>query len=134
MESRELPRPAPITVYVRKPMVDGGSVLLEFRARELSARRAFLASDDLGLLDLDEEVEVVVAADGGPFAAAAARVVCSERSFGGGRGLTASGFGLELLAAGAGFRAAVDGQLRAAAGALPEAGLEPARSVRTKGF
>lgn len=116
-------------------MVDGGTVLLEFRARELSARRAFLASDDLGLLDLDEEVEVVVAAAGGPFAAAPARVVCSERSFAGGRGLTASGFGLELLAADAGFRAAVDDQRRAAAeGALPETGLEPARSVRTKGF
>lgn len=116
-------------------MVDGSSVLLEFRARELSARRAFLAGDDLGLLDLDEEVELVVAAAGGPFAAAAARVVCSQRSFAGGRGLTASGYGLEVLAADAGFRAAVDGQLRAAAtGALPEAGLEPARSVRTKGF
>ena len=116
-------------------MVDGSTVLLEFRARELSSAGAFLATEDLGLLDLDEEVELQMSLAGGPYATARARVVRSQRSFVTGRALTASGFGLEFLDAEAGFRAAVDGHLRAAAtGALPETGLEPARSVRTKGF
>lgn len=124
---------------MRKTQVNGSTVLLEFRARKLSASGVFVASDDLGLLDLDEQVEVLVGAASGPFAAAPARVVCSRRSFAGGRGLTTSGFGLEFLAAGAGFGAAVESCLRAAAEAaadeaLPETGLEPARSVRTKGF
>lgn len=119
--------------------MNGSTALLEFRARKLSASGVFVASDDLVLLDLDEEVEVLVGAASGPFASAPARVVCSRRSFAGGRGLTASGFGLEFLAAGAGFGAAVATCLREAAEAeaeeaLPEAGLEPARSVRTKGF
>ena len=116
-------------------MVDGSTVLLEFRSRELSSHGVCIATDDLGLFDLDEEVEVLVSLAGRPFATARARVVRSSRSFATGRPLTASGFGLEFLDAEAGFRAAVDGYLRAAAsGTLPETGLEPARSVRTKGF
>ena len=110
-------------------------MLLEFRARDLSAAGAFIATDDLFLLDLDEEVEVLVGTCGGPFAAAPGRVTCSTRSFASGSELTASGFRLEFLDPCAGFRAAVDGPLRAvAARTLPETGLEPARSVRTKGF
>lgn len=121
-------------------MVDGSRVLLEFRPRDLSAAGAFVAGDELDLLDLDEEVDVLVGTAAGPFAEARARVAYSQRSFASGRGLTASGFGLEFVAAGAGFRAAVDARLRAAAAeaaaedGMPETGLEPVRSVRTKGF
>ena len=123
---------AALVIYVRKTLVNGSTVLLEFRARELSARGAFVASDDLGLLDPDEEVEVLAGTAAGPFATAPARVTWSQRSFAGGRGLTASGYGLEFLAAGVAFGAAVDALIREAA--LPETGLEPVRSVRTRGF
>ena len=124
-----------MTVYLRKTMVDGSTLLLEFRGCDLSAAGVFIAADDLALLDLDEEVEVLLGTAGGPFATARARVVRSVRSFAAGRGLTASGYGLEFLDAAAGFRAAIDYLLTAASDdRLPETGLEPARSVRTKGF
>ena len=124
-----------MTVYLRKTMVDGSTLLLEFRGRDLSAAGVFIAADDLALLDPDEEVEVLLGTAAGPFATARARAVRSVRSFATNRGLTASGFGLEFLDAVAGFRAAIDHQLlTAASDRLPETGLEPARSVRTKGF
>lgn len=71
---------------MRKTQVNGSTVLLEFRARKLSASGVFVASDDLGLLDLDEQVEVLVGAASGPFAAAPARV-CAR----GGRSPAAGG-------------------------------------------
>ena len=124
-----------MTVYLRKTMVDGSTLLLEFRGRGLSAAGVFIAADDLALLDLDEEVDVLLGTAGGPFATARARAVRSVRSFTAGRGLTASGYDLEFFAADTRFLAAIDCHLRAAAAAsLPETGLEPARSVRTKGF
>ena len=145
-----------MTVYLRKTMVDGSTLLLEFRGRDLSAAGVFLAADDLTLLDLDEEVVVLLGTARGPFAAARARAVRSVRSFVASRGLTASGFGLEFLDADARFREAIDCQratrggsrrrtesgaapgwqdaTTAASDRLPETGLEPARSVRTKGF
>ena len=122
-------------VYLRKTQVDGSTLLLEFRGRELSTAGVFIAADDLALFDLDEEVEVLLGTVAGPFATARARAVRSVRSFAASRGLTASGFGLEFLDADARFRDAIDYQLRTAASdRLPETGLEPARSVRTKGF
>ena len=124
-----------MTVYLRKTMVDGSTLLLEFRGRDLSAAGVFIASDDLALLDLDEDLVVLLGTAGGPFATARARAVRSVRSFAASRGLTASGFGLEFFDADARFGAAIDYQLLAAASdRLPETGLEPARSVRTKGF
>ena len=105
-----------MTVYLRKTMVDGSTLLLEFRGRDLSAAAVFIAADDLALLDLDEEVEVLLGTAAGPFATARARVVRSVRSFAAVQGLTASGFSLELLAADAGFRAAIDYQLAAGGG------------------
>ena len=122
-------------VYLRKTQVDGSTRLLECHGRDLSPAGIFIAADDLALLDLDEEVEVLLGTAGGPFATARARTVRSQRSFAARRGLTASGFGLEFLDADARFRDAIDYQLRTAASdRLPETGLEPARSVRTKGF
>ena len=123
-----------MTVYLRKTMVDGSTQVLEFRGRDLSAAGVFIAADDLALLDLDENVEVLLGTAEGPFATAPARIVRSARSFATGRGLTASGFALEFLDADARFRAAIDYQTGAASDRLPETGLEPARSVRTKGF
>ena len=100
-----------MTVYLRKTLVDGSALLLEFRGRDLSAAGVFIAADDLALLDLDEEVEVLLGTAAGPFVTARARAVRSVRSFAAGRGPTASGFGLEFLAADARFRAAIDYQL-----------------------
>ena len=100
-----------MTVYLRKTMVDGSTLLLEFRGRDLSTAGVFIAADDLALLDLDEEVDVLLGTAAGPFATARARTARSLRSFAASRGLTASGFGLEFLAADARFRAAIDYQL-----------------------
>ena len=62
-------------------MADGKTRLLEFRARELSHRQVFVAADDLGLLDVGEEVEVLIAARGERLRCARALVVGSERVF-----------------------------------------------------
>ena len=116
-----------MTTYLRKTMADGKTVLMEFRSLGLSPRGMFISTEDLGLLDLDEEVELLVDAPGGPMGTARGRVVRSARVLGAGQPLPASGFGLLFVEADARFRAAL-------ATKLPETGLEPARSVRTKGF
>ena len=99
-----------MTVYLRKTLVDGSTLLLEFRGRDLSTGGVFIAADDLALFDLDEEVEVLLGTAEGPFATAPARIVRSARSFAAGRGLTASGFGLEFVDPDTRFRAAIDYQ------------------------
>ena len=125
-----------VPVYLRQTMADGKTRLLEFRTRELSRHHLFLATDDLSLLDVGEEVELLIGAAGERFSSGRARVVGSERVFGHRQGvaasglrLAASGFRLAFTAPDADFRAVIDGFLRAAGNAeLPEAGLEPARS------
>ena len=101
-------------------MADGKTRVLEFRTRELTHHHLFLASDDLGLLDVGEEVAVLIGAPGARFSRGCARVVGSERVFGGrtcvtanGLRLTASGYRLAWSKPGAGLRAAIDGCLRA---------------------
>ena len=116
-----------MTVYLRKTMVDGSTLLLEFRGRDLSAAGMFIAADDLALLDLDEEVEVLLGTAAGPFATSRARVVRSVRSFAASGGLTASGFGLEFLDADARLGAAIDYHRAAGCGTrrLTESGEAP---------
>ena len=112
-------------------MADGKTRLMEFRARELSHRRLFLAADDLGLLDVGEEVELLIAAPGERLSSGRARVLGSERVF----GQPASGYRLAWTAPDARLRAVIDGCLGTVdGGGLPETGLEPARSCKTKGF
>ena len=131
-----------VVVYLRQTMADGKTRLLEFRTRELSPHHLCVAADDLGLLDVGEEVELLIAAGGERFVSGRARVVGSERVFGGRRGmtasglrLTASGFRLAFTAPDAALRAVVGRVLRADGKVrLPETGLEPARSRKTKGF
>ena len=128
--------PAAVPVYLRQMMADGKTRLMEFRARELSHRRLFLAADDLGLLDVGEEVELLIAAPGERLSSGRARVLGSERVFGqpaggaaGGLPLPASGYRLAWTAPDACLRAVIDGCLGTAdSGGLPETGLEPARS------
>ena len=112
--------PASVGVYLRQMMADGKTRLLEFRARELSHRHLFLAADDLGLLDVGEEVELLIAAPGERLQCARAQVVGSERVFGqstqmtaSGLQLTASGYRLAWAAPDARLRAVIDGVLRA---------------------
>ena len=104
-----------VPVYLRQMMADGKTRLLEFRARELSHQQVFLAADDLGLLDVSEEVELLIAAPGERLNRARARVVDSERVFGRGtqltpRGLrlTASGYRLAWARPDARLRAVID--------------------------
>ena len=94
-------------------MADGKTRVLEFRSRELSLHHLFLAADDLGLLDVGEEVEVLLCAPGERFRRSRARVVGSERAFGHGPrvrelALTASGYRLAFVAPGARFRTVVE--------------------------
>ena len=127
-----------VPVCLRQLMADGKTRLLEFRARELSRHQVFLAADDLGLLDVGEEVELLVAAPGERLTRGRARVTGSERVFGrrteltpSGLRLTASGYRL-AWAPDARVRAVIARCLRAGSRAgrdgLPETGLEPARS------
>ena len=124
-----------VPIYLRQTMADGNTRLLEFRARELSRHHLFLAADDLGLLDVGEEVELLCAAAGERLVSGRALVVGSERVFGGRQEVTASGFRLAFTAPDAELRAVVGRVLRADRKVgLPETGLEPARSRKTKGF
>lgn len=109
-----------VPVYLRQMMADGKTRLMQFHARELSHRHLFLAADDLGLLDVGEEVELMIAAPGERFSGARARVVGSERVFGrrtqmtaSGPRLTASGYRLVWAAPDQRLRAAIDRCLRA---------------------
>ena len=111
---------AAVPVYLRQMMADGNTRLMEFRARELSHRHLFLAADDLGLLDLGEEVEVLIAAPGARLSSGRARVLGSERVFGerpagapGGVPLPASGYRLAWTAPDARLGAVIDDCLRA---------------------
>ncbi|MDE0445054.1 MAG: hypothetical protein OXH96_00150 [Spirochaetaceae bacterium] len=133
-----MPEYVSVPVYLRQLMADGKTRLLEFRARELSRHQVFLAADDLGLLDVGEEVELLVAAPGERLTGGRARVIGSERVFGrrteltpSGLRLTPSGYRL-AWAPGARLRAVIDRCLdagsRVGGGGLPETGLEPARS------
>ena len=99
-------------VYLRQMMADGKTRLLEFRARELSHRQVFLAADDLGLLDVGEEVELLIAARGERLSCARALVVSSERVFGRRTDVTASGYRLAWAAPDGRLRAVIDRCLR----------------------
>ena len=112
--------PVAVPVFLRQMMADGKTRLLEFRTRELSHHQLFLAADDLGLLDVGEEVEVLIGAPGERLRCGRACVVGSERVFGArgwetadGLRLTASGYRLAWSAPGADLRAAIDDCLRA---------------------
>jgi hypothetical protein len=109
-----------VPVYLRQLMADGKTRVLEFRARELTHYQLFLAADDLGLLDVGEEVAVLIAGPGERFRCAGARVVGSERVFGertrvtaNGLRLTASGYRLAWSAPDAALRSTIDDCLRA---------------------
>ena len=131
---------AAVPVYLRQMMADGNTRVMEFRARELSLHHVFVAAGDLSLLDVGEQVEVLIGVPGERFSAGRARVVGSERVFGPGPNLSAgefrlpaSGYRLAFAAPGPSFRAVLERLLctdagAGAEGALPETGLEPARS------
>ena len=53
-----------IVSYVRRTMPDGKSSIIEFRSVDLSPTGVFLSTEDFGVLDLSEEVELMVAAGG----------------------------------------------------------------------
>ena len=93
-----MPEYVAVPVYLRQVMADGKTRLLEFRARALSHHGVFLAADDLGLLDVGEEVELLIGAPGEPLSRGRALVVGSERVFGRQTELTARG--LRLTASG----------------------------------
>ena len=110
-----------ITTYLRKTMPDGKYALMEFRSINLSPGGIFISTEDLGMLDLDEEVEIMVSASAPALSAETdssfyegrARVVRSARVFDSAQLLTDSGFGLMFLDSDAAFQAAVEAHLRA---------------------
>ena len=107
-----------IVSYVRRTMPDGKSSIMEFRSVDLSPTGVFLSTEDFGVLDLSEEVELMVAAGGEAEATryyeGRARVVRSARVFSDADTLTESGYGLMFLDADQEFMAAIEKQLAAA--------------------
>jgi hypothetical protein len=106
-----------IESFLRKTMPDGKVSIMEFRSVNLSPTGVFLSTEDLGVLDLDEEVELMVSgvADGEKtqYYEGRARVVRSARVFTEKDTLAESGFGLMFLEADKEFSAAVAARLAA---------------------
>ena len=105
-----------IVSFVRRTMPDGKSSVMEFRSVDMSPTGVFLSTEDLGVLDLDEEVELMVASSAADaelsrFYDGKARVVRSARVFSDTDKLTESGFGLMFLDADQEFMTAVEKQL-----------------------
>ena len=89
--------PLQIKTLVRKPMPDGGTVVMEFRSKDLSRGGVFVSTEDLSIFDLGEEIEVLVDDRGERFYTGNARVVRSARIFSEDGTQTESGFGLMFI-------------------------------------
>ena len=107
-----------IVSYVRRTMPDGNPIVMEFRSVDLSPTGVFLSTEDLGVMDLGEEVELMVATDGDAEPAryyeGRARAVRSARVFDNADTVTESGYGLIFLDADQEFMTAIERQLVAA--------------------
>ena len=117
MDERRSSDRARVTIvsFVRRTMPDGKSSVMEFRSVDLSPTGVFLSTEDLGVMDLDEEVELMVAAgadaEAARFYEGRARVVRSARVFSDTDTLTESGYGLMFLEADQEFMTAIEKQL-----------------------
>ncbi len=93
-----------VTTIVRKNQPHRGRSIMEFRSLDLSRGGLFIATENLGLFELGEELEIMVDRDGRQYYEGRARVVRSARVFTDAGEQVESGFGLMFVNPDAGFQ------------------------------
>jgi hypothetical protein len=83
-----------VTTTIRKRKSDDEYEIMEFRSRDLCIGGIFISTEDLGIFDLGEELEILIDDDGHKYYKGKARVVRSARVLSKEGELTDSGFGL----------------------------------------
>jgi hypothetical protein len=93
-----------ITMIVRKDRPYGGRSIMEFRSLDLSRGGLFIATENLSLFELGEELEILVDDEGRRYYEGKARVVRSARVFTAEGDQVESGYGLMFVNPGTDFR------------------------------
>jgi hypothetical protein len=83
-----------ITTTVSKRSAQGGMEIMEFRSRDLCLGGIFISTEDLGLFQLGEELEIMIDDDGRKHYRGKAKVVRSARVLSPRGELADSGYGL----------------------------------------
>jgi hypothetical protein len=94
-------KPVFVTTIIRKSGPAGATAgdyeIMEFRTQDMSNGGIFISTENLGIFDLGDEVEILVDDDGKRYYEGKARVVRSARVFTGEGNPIESGFGLMFL-------------------------------------
>jgi hypothetical protein len=83
-----------VTTTIRKRKGDDEYEIMEFRSRDLCIGGIFISTEDLGIFELGEELEILIDDDGHKYYKGKAKVVRSARVLSKQGELTDSGFGL----------------------------------------
>jgi len=83
-----------VTTMVRRGGEDDQVEIMEFRSRDLCIGGIFISTEDLGLFQLGEDLEILIDDDGRKYYKGRAKVVRSSRLLSRDGELTDSGFGL----------------------------------------
>jgi len=94
---RQVRQPVKISTVVRKGKSEGGQSVMEFYSKDISLGGIFICTEDLSVLDLGDEIEILVDAEGAKYYEGRARVVRSARVFSDQGIPMDSGFGLMFL-------------------------------------
>ena len=96
-----------IKAILRKATADGSTILMEFRTQDLSQGGVFVATEDLAVFDLGEEVELLVEVDGKKYYEGKGKVVRSARMLTDEGERIGSGYGIMFVESTDDFRSAV---------------------------
>lgn len=91
-------------MIARKERPYGGRSIMEFRSLDLSRGGLFIATENLSLFELGEELEILVDDEGRQYYEGRARVVRSARVFTAEGDQVESGYGLMFVNPGTGFQ------------------------------
>jgi hypothetical protein len=94
---RQERKTAKISTLVRKGKVPGGQSVMEFYSKDVSLGGIFICTEDLSVLELGDEIEILVDAEGEKYYEGRARVVRSARVFSDEGVPMDSGFGVMFL-------------------------------------
>ena len=94
---RQERKPVKISTVVRKGKPEGGLSVMEFYSKDVSLGGIFVCTEDLSVLDLGDDIEILVDAEGTKYYEGRARVVRSARVFSDEGVPMDSGFGLMFL-------------------------------------
>jgi hypothetical protein len=83
-----------VTTTIRKTKGNDEYEIMEFRSRDLCIGGIFISTEDLGLFELGEDLEILIDDDGRKYYKGKAKVVRSARVLSKHGELTDSGFGL----------------------------------------